>query len=186
MQVTVRAGPALIGVEVTPPEPPPEHYGIDETIEATASFGEAVTANGDPVLALDLGGVRREATYMPGKSTATELVFAYTVQEGDPEAGIGFPENPVSLPAGSAILTESDGMAPVLRLAATAAATHRVDGKRPALDSMEPPEVLGLALRLIYDEALDEDSVPAPGAMRCRSAAARRRRRPTWRWPATR
>ena len=35
---------------------------------------------------------------------------------------------------------------------------------RPALDGMELPEVLGLALKLIYHEALDEDSVPAAGA----------------------
>ena len=34
---------------------------------------------------------------------------------------------------------------------------------RPALDGMELPEVLGLALKLIYHEALDEDSVPGAG-----------------------
>ena len=96
VQVTVRAGPALIEVAVTSePPPPPEHYRIDATIEATASFGEAVRVTGGaPVLALDLGGVRREATFRPDKSGPTKLVFVYTVQEGDPEAGIGFPGEP--------------------------------------------------------------------------------------------
>ena len=161
VQVTVRAGPALIGVAVTP-LPPPEHYGIDKEIVATASFGEAVTVTGAPVLALDLGGVRREATFDRMNGTA-KLVFVYTVQEGDPEAGIGFPENPVSLPAGSVIRTVEAPMAPGLRLAATPPAV-RIDGVRPALDGMELPEVLGLTLKLIYHEALDEDSVPAAGA----------------------
>ena len=108
VQVTVRAGPALIGVAVPPPPPPAQAYGIGKTIEATASFGEAVTVTGDPVLALDLGGVRKEAAFVRGNGSgtegrigATELVFVYTVAEGDPEAGIGFPANPVSLPGPS-------------------------------------------------------------------------------------
>ena len=54
-------------------------------------------------------------------------------------------------------------MAPGLRLAATAPAV-RMDGVRPALDGMELPELLGLTLKLIYHEALDEDSAPAAGA----------------------
>ena len=96
-------------------------------------------------------------------SGPTKLVFVYTVQEGDPEAGIGFPANPVSLPAGSVIRTVEAPMAVGLRLAATAPEV-RIDGVRPALDGMELPEVLGLTLKLIYHEALDEDSVPAAGA----------------------
>ena len=170
VQVTVRAGPALIGVAVPPPPPPAQAYGIGKTIEATASFGEAVTVTGDPVLALDLGGVRKEAAFVRGNGSgtegrigATEFVFVYTVAEGDPEAGIGFPANPVSLPGASAIRTVEGDMAPGLRLAATAPAV-RIDGVRPALDGMELPEVLGLTLKLIYHEALDEDSVPAAGA----------------------
>ena len=39
-----------------------------------------------------------------------------------------------------------------------------MDGVRPALDGMELPELLGLTLKLIYHEALDEDSAPAAGA----------------------
>ena len=162
VQVTVRAGPALIGVAVTSEPQDYEIYGIGKEIEATASFGEAVTVTGDPVLALDLGGVRKEATFVRMNGTA-KLVFAYTVQEGDPEAGIGFPENPVSLLAGSGILTVMGDMAPGLRLAAKALAV-RMDGVRPELDGMELPELLGLTLKLIYHEALDEDSAPAAGA----------------------
>ena len=77
MQVTVRAGPALIGVAVPPPPAPA--YRIGKTIEATASFGEAVEVTGAPELALDLGGVRRVATFDRDKSGPTELVFRYTV-----------------------------------------------------------------------------------------------------------
>ena len=169
VRVTVRAGPALIGVEVTSKLQDYEIYGIDKEIEATARFGEAVEVetDGNPVLALDLGGVRRMATFRPDKSGPTKLVFVYTVQEGDPEAGIGFPADPVSLPAGREIRTVVEGMtedmAVRLRLAATAPVV-RMDGVRPELKEMEPPEVLGLTLKLIYHEALDEDSVPAAGA----------------------
>ena len=165
VQVTVRpGGPALIGVAVPPRDPaaPGQAYGIGNEIQVTASFGEAVTVTGAPVLALDLGGVRREATDVSGSGTA-DLVFTYTVKDTDPEAGIGFPENPVSLPAGSVIRTVEAPMAVGLRLAATPPVV-RMDGVRPELKEMEPPEVLGLTLKLIYHEALDEDSVPAAGA----------------------
>ena len=162
VQVTVRAGPALIGVAVTSEPQDYEIYGIGNKIQVTASFGEAVTVTGAPVLALDLGGVRRVVTDVSGSGTA-DLVFTYTVKDTDPEAGIGFPENPVSLPADSVIRTVEAPMAVGLRLAAKAPAV-RMDGVRPALDGMELPEVLGLALKLIYHEALDEDSVPAAGA----------------------
>ena len=163
VQVTVRAGPALIGVAVTSEPQDYEIYGIGKEIEATASFGEAVTVTGAPVLALDLGGVRREATFDRMNGTA-KLVFVYTVQEGDPEAGIGFPANPVSLPTGTGIVTVAEPQLAVrLGLAATPPVV-RMDGVRPALDGMELPELLGLALKLIYHEALDEDSAPAAGA----------------------
>ena len=121
VQVTVRpGGPALIGVAVPPRDPaaPGQAYGIGNEIQVTASFGEAVTVTGAPVLALDLGGVRRVATDVSGSGTA-DLVFTYTVKDTDPEAGIGFPENPVSLPAGSVIRTVEAPMAVGLRLAAT-------------------------------------------------------------------
>ena len=166
VQVTVRpGGPALIGVAVPPRDPaaPGQAYGIGNEIQVTASFGEAVTVTGAPVLALDLGGVRRVATDVSGSGTA-DLVFTYTVKDTDPEAGIGFPENPVSLPAGSVIRTVAEPRLAVrLGLAATAPAV-RIDGVRPDLVEMEPPEVLGLTLKLIYHEALNEDSVPAAGA----------------------
>ena len=166
VQVTVRpGGPALIGVAVPPRDPaaPGQAYGIGNKIQVTASFGEAVTVTGAPVLALDLGGVRRETTDVSGSGTA-DLVFTYTVKDTDPEAGIGFPANPVSLPTGTGIVTVAEPRLAVrLGLAATAPAV-RMDGVRPALDGMELPEVLGLTLKLIYHEALDEDSVPAAGA----------------------
>ena len=164
VQVTVRpGGPALIGVAVPPPPPPAQAYGIGNEIQVMASFGEAVTVTGVPVLALDLGGVRRVATDVSGSGTA-DLVFTYTVKDTDPEAGIGFPANPVSLPTGTGIVTVAEPRLAVrLGLAATAPAV-RIDGVRPALDGMELPEVLGLTLKLIYHEALNEDSVPAAGA----------------------
>ena len=84
VQVTVRAGPALIGVAVTSEPQGYEIYGIEKTIEATASFGEAVEVkDGDPVLALDLGGVRRAAEFVRGSGTA-ELVFPLHGARGRP------------------------------------------------------------------------------------------------------
>ena len=166
VQVTVRpGGPALIGVAVPPRDPaaPGQAYGIGNKIQVTASFGEAVTVTGAPVLALDLGGVRREVTDVSGSGTA-DLVFTYTVKDTDPEAGIGFPENPVSLPTGTGIVTVAEPRLAVRLGLAAIPPVVRMDGVRPELKEMEPPEVLGLTLKLIYHEALDEDSVPAAGA----------------------
>ena len=64
---------------------PPQHglYGTGDIIEFTVTLSDRVTVEGDPVFIISLGGVDKEARYDAERSTATSLVFRYTVQPGD-------------------------------------------------------------------------------------------------------
>ena len=58
-------------------------YGAGRAVEIDVGFDEAVVYTGAaPVLALDVGGFQRNATYERGNGTDT-LTFAYTVLAGD-------------------------------------------------------------------------------------------------------
>ncbi len=63
-------------------------YGFGETIVITVTVSEAVEVEGDPVFRFNIGnpgstGNVVEATYDRTRSTATTMVFVYTVQAGD-------------------------------------------------------------------------------------------------------
>ena len=63
-------------------------YLLDEVIELALTFDRAVlvdTAGGVPSIDLDIGGVQRRVSYVRG-SGSWQLVFAYTVQQGDLDA----------------------------------------------------------------------------------------------------
>ena len=79
--------PAVASVDVTStPTAAADTYGLDETIEVTVTFDQAVTVTGTPRIQLRIGGGGPEhlkwADYESGSGTAA-LVFAYTVQSGD-------------------------------------------------------------------------------------------------------
>jgi len=57
-------------------------FRTGETIAVGVVFGETVTVTGAPRLALDVGGVTRQAAYTLG-SGATRLIFTYRVQAAD-------------------------------------------------------------------------------------------------------
>ena len=99
------------GSDVTPPRvrairfgysPPArgDTYELGETVEVEVEFHRAVTATGDPQVALTIGTQTRHAAF-GGWGTQT-LYFDYTVQEGDrDEDGISIPANALSLNGGT-------------------------------------------------------------------------------------
>ena len=164
----------------------PDTYGPGETIAFSVRFSAAVTVRGVPEFAFALAnpgaasGPRR-AAYAGARSSATALVFTYTVLSADQDTD-GIAWAPDALAPGTAgIAGRAAGTAAVATHAARGPlAGHKVDGSRsdtaaPALVCAAPANapgpapgpvcatVDGAVLTLTYDEALDAGSVPAPG-----------------------
>ena len=80
---------SAVSVEsVTEPTGPGEDavYAKDDRIEVRVRFSAPVVVDasgGAPTLGLALGGVRREAAWLPATGAAAELIFALTVAEAD-------------------------------------------------------------------------------------------------------
>ena len=99
------------GSDVTPPRvrgirfgysPPArgDTYELGETVEVEVEFDRAVTATGEPQVALTIGTETRHAAFAGwGRQT---LYFDYTVQEGDrDEDGISIPASALALDGGT-------------------------------------------------------------------------------------
>ncbi|MGF7178457.1 Ig-like domain-containing protein [Azospirillum doebereinerae] len=75
--------PEVVGVTV----PNDGIYGTGKTLSVFVSVSERVTvAGGTPTIALDIGGVPRQAVYNAAGSAGTVLRFDYVVQAGDTDA----------------------------------------------------------------------------------------------------
>ena len=159
----VDGAPSILTVELTSDPGSDTLYVIGDEIEASVRFNKTVTVRGTPQLGLTVGSRTRQATY---RSTAGEVLrFAYPVGDGDRD------ENGVSIAANSLLLnggTIRDGDnqdAARTHSAVPASANHRVDAVRPVL---EAATVNFVTLRLAYDGALDETSIPAADAFTVR------------------
>ena len=157
---------SVTGVTVTSTPAAGTTYLGGETIAFTATFTAPVTVTGTPTFAFMLGEATREATYSSGSDRA-ELVFSYEVQAGEIDTdGISWSANALALDGGTVRLTttvpnvEEDAALghPAQR---EGLAGHRVDADPPGVESAS---LDGTRLELVYDEALDEGSVPAAGA----------------------
>ena len=81
-------------------------YELGETIEVDVEFDRAVTATGNPQVALTIGTETRHAAFAGWGSQ--NLYFEYTVQERDrDEDGISIPANALTLNGGT--ITAADG-----------------------------------------------------------------------------
>ena len=85
---TTPVTPATVTVAVTSTPASADTYGFGETIVITVTVSEAVEVEGDPVFRFSLtnsGGAANDvpATYDRTRSSATTIVFTYTVQAGD-------------------------------------------------------------------------------------------------------
>ena len=149
-------------------------YGRREIIEIEVTASEAVEVIGDPVFRFTIGTELVRAAYDRG-SSATSLVFTYTVKAGDMDPDgieIGDGSTTFELDSNDRIRTVAQRID--IDSSHTAPGTltgHRVDGSRIA-DDRDPElvaqpdgaKVFTDQLTLTYDEALDGGSVPAAGA----------------------
>ena len=106
-------------------------YSADDEIEVRVIFSALVEVTGTPQLALDIGGVIRQASYTDGTGTQF-LTFSYTVADGDSDTdGIEISANSVTTPSGSGI--RADGMdVPLQHNAVPADSGHQANGSGSA------------------------------------------------------
>ena len=144
-------------------------YGRREIIEIEVTASEAVEVIGDPEFRFTIGTDPVRAAYDRG-SSATRLVFTYTVQAGDMDGDgieIGDGSTTFELDSNDRIRTVAHRID--IDSSHTAPGTltgHRVDGSEIADDrdpELEPDgaKVFTDQLTLTYDEPLDGGSVPA-------------------------
>ena len=155
--VTNATGPAVTALAVSSDAGTDSTYAIGDTIALTATFDAAVTvteAGANPVkgprIAFTLGAATRHAVYASGSGT-TELVFGYTVAEGDEDSdGIAVAANALAL-NGGAIDDGSSNAVTLTHAALAAQSAHTVDGVRPTVAGAS---VDGAALTLTFSEPL--------------------------------
>ena len=126
-------------------------YAIGDAIEATATFGQAVTVTGTPQIEMQVGGETRTADYASG-SGSTNLVFSYTVVEGDLDAdGVAVELGLIDLNGGTILVgTTAAGL---IHGAVSASTDHKVDGVRPIFVSAETNEA-GTRLFVTFSEPI--------------------------------
>ncbi len=108
-------------------------YAIGDAIKVKVTFSADVTVTGKPQLELDIGGESRAAEHE--SNAGTEIVFAYTVADGDSDSdGIAISENNLTL-NGGAIKDADDSAADLAHGALAADGGHKVDGIRPKVSS---------------------------------------------------
>ena len=133
-------------------------YRIDDAIEVTVAFSAAVTVTGTPQFALNVGGGLRRADYESG-SGSTDLVFSYTVVEGDEATdGVAVEKDEIALNGGT---IAAGGTAATLTYGEVAAdPAHKVDGIRPIFVSAETTAD-GTEILVTFSEHLESASPAA-------------------------
>ena len=93
--------PGISGLLLSSPEVG-DAFERGERIEVTVTFNKAVDVGGTPQLALGIGAVTRQASYISGTGTASPLVFRYTVVQADADTdGLSIGADALSLNSGS-------------------------------------------------------------------------------------
>ena len=145
-------GPSVSGVEIISRPVSGDTYraSLGEVIRVAVGFDEAVevsTSTSGPSLTLTIGETTRAASYVPGLSEASTLVFAYELQVGDADDdGISVEKNALIL-AGAGITDVSARKNPIEDTslgdhAIMDAIRHRIAERRLSLSlSLEPSSV---------------------------------------------
>ncbi|MGE4242410.1 Ig-like domain-containing protein [Ramlibacter sp.] len=131
--ITVDAGgPTVTGVAITSATgAQASTLNAGDVVTVTVTMSETTTVTGSPELALQVGSNARTATYDAGASTATTLVFSYTVQAGDTDIdGIAIAANALALNAGT-LRDASGNDATLAHGAASDNAAYKVDTTAP-------------------------------------------------------
>lgn len=122
--------PSITGLEVTASG----SYKAGDTLTLTVATSELITvdtAAGTPAIGIDIGGVSRAAQYVSGSGSA-QLVFTYTVADGDNDAD-GIALQTLSLNGGT--LSDGAGNALTLTLPMVDTSGILVDTLAPSLTS---------------------------------------------------
>ena len=128
--------PTVSSIAITSDPGTDEVYAIGDAIQITVTFSSDVTVTGKPQLELDIGGKANAAEHE--SNAGSEIVFAYTVAEGDSDSdGIAISENKLTL-NGGAIKDASDNAADLDHVALEAQPGHEVDGVRPTISGVRP------------------------------------------------
>ena len=131
--IDVDETPAVASVVVTStPTATADTYGLDETIEVTVTFDQAVTVTGAPRIQLRIGGGGaanlKWANYAGGTGT-TALRFTYVVQAGDmDDNGIYIEANELFLNGGTIQGVDDDVAAGLTYALLGTQSGHKVDG----------------------------------------------------------
>ena len=152
---------ALTTVEVTS-SPTGGYYGIDDTIEFTATFNTYMTLEEGPLqerplLEFELGGATRQAE---GQVIEDEMgvTFEYTVEAGDSDDhdGISWGADTLSLNGGSIFVSSKGALIPrlpdLVNAAQGALSTHKVDTMKPSLVMASAVDTM---LTLTFNEDLN-------------------------------
>ena len=138
-------------------------YVPGDRIEAAVTFSEPVRVTGAPQLMLEVGGAGKAATYY-GSGSGKVLVFTHTVADGESDTdGVLIEANQLSLNSGT-IKDAAENDAVLDHQAVAADTRHRVDGVKPKLATAGGAAVNLATITLTYDEPLDGNSTPPPGA----------------------
>ncbi len=116
--------------------PPNGTYKIEDNIDFTVNFSEAVTVTGTPRLAITIGSTMVYADYVSGSGTSA-LVFQYTIKTGDQDSD-GITVGALSL--NGATIKNAAGNDAILTLNSIASTLGvKVDGVVPTVTSVSVP-----------------------------------------------
>ena len=142
-------------------------YGRNETVRFRVTFSEAMNVTGTPQLSfiIDPNYPAKQANYESGSGTAM-LTFAFGLQpwsRSNASDGIQVPANALALNGGTINAADGGVAAYLTHAGLPADSNHKVNA--PNHDATSVPELqtaklTGTALKLVYDKALDTDSVP--------------------------
>ena len=131
--------PVVESVAVTSDPGSDGEYVKDDAIKVTVTFSEAVAVTGTPKIKMRLveGAMPVKPRYVAADSTATALVFSYTVKATDySHDGVIFPRNGIVLGNGGAIKNQADAVDADLDYAAIEERSGHKIHVRPEVDSV--------------------------------------------------
>ncbi|MCM2506041.1 FG-GAP-like repeat-containing protein, partial [Aureimonas altamirensis] len=150
-----------------------------DTVTVLATFSEAVffdTTNGSPLLAINVGGVTRSATYVAGAGTTT-LQFRYSIVAGDADVdGISVDANSLTF-AGGTMRDLAGNAASLAHSAVPGNAAYKVDTQAATITSLVVGGETGaengrlnagdtLTLEVSFDEVVTVDTAAGSPILR--------------------
>ena len=125
--------PTVTAVALTSDPGTDATYAIEDVVEATVTFSEAVDITGAPQLELDFDGTPKPANCAAATNTTT-MVCSYTVAENDlAPNGIAIAANKLTFNGGAITLNGTARTAVLTHSTVAIDSGHKVDGVRPTL-----------------------------------------------------